>query len=194
MDDLSLEIRLLGDYHNLGDRFEISEECRARLLQLTPHSKHTRAGTRILITQLAVLFLLLLLIPATAYAAAKVSDALLEKVKNAGLSSEQIEELNRQLLESGFTEEDIKNFLPLQRNDNGQIYGIYALGADLIAATSAEGLFGYVYREDLDNEPDFKTPEEALAWQASRPPERIIPVYESDGKTVIGTFVIKSGN
>lgn len=192
MDDLSVEIRLFEDYHNLGDRFEISDECRSRLLKLTQHSRHTRIGGRILLTQLILLLLFLLLIPATTYATVKVSDVLLEKVKNAGLSSKEIEELNSELLQSGFTEEDIKNFIPLERNENGQVYGIDALGADLIAATSAEGIDGYVYRSDLYTEHDFKTPEEAIAWQESRPPQRVIPVYESDGKTVIGTFVIKS--
>jgi len=191
MNDSKLEKKLLEDYGNMKDRLQVSACCRNRLEHLTVSSKHTKVRTRILITQIICVLLLLILIPATAYAAVKVSDAFLEKVKVADLSNSQMEKLYNQLKECEFSDEEIENFSALRRNENGQIYGIDALEADLISATSVEGIDGYVYREDLYNyEPDFKTPEEAIEWQESHTGGRTIPVYESDGITVIGTFKI----
>lgn len=191
MDDVTLEKRLSEDYSRIGGRLQISESGQKHLAQLIVNPKHTKVQTRILLTQVATILFLIIMIPATAYAAVKVSDALMEKVEDAGLSNEQIDKINQELLEGGFSEEDIKNFLPLHRNENGQTYGIDALGADLIAVTSSEGLFGYVYREELYPEQDFKTPEEAIAWQKSHTEDIILPVYKSDGLTAIGTFIIE---
>jgi len=61
------------------------------------------------------------------------------------------------------------------------------------------GETGYIYAEDLLTEGDFvKTPEEALSWN-KKSDELIkkhgyvkkIPVYESDGKTIVGVFFIR---
>ncbi|MHB8128897.1 MAG: hypothetical protein ACYDEX_07860, partial [Mobilitalea sp.] len=180
MDDSTLEKKLSENYCNMRDRLQVSESCKNRLEHLTVYSKHSKVRTRIIMTQVICLLLLLILIPATAYAAVKVSDAFKEKVKEADLSNEQIEKLYNQLKECGFTDKEIEHFSALHRNEYGQIYGIDAFGAELIAATSVEGLDGYVYREDLNYEPDFKTPAEAIAWQESHTGGRTIPVYESD--------------
>jgi len=187
MDDTTLEEKLSKDYCRLGDKLQISEECNKRLSNLTRNSKHTKVKAKILMTQIIILFLIVLLIPTTAYAAMKVSDALFEKVKDAGLSQEQIEQLDNKLKAQGFSEEDIESFDALYKNRYGQTYGPDFLEANLVAVISDEGYEGYIYREDL-NPPDFTSPEEALKWQESRPEYIIIPVYKSDGKTVIGSF------
>lgn len=66
---------------------------------------------------------------------------------------------------------------------------------DLILVETADGATGYVYKADLDDAQgpgDDATPDEVLEWMNS--PEarqdREVPVYEVDGTTVIGTFVI----
>jgi hypothetical protein len=78
-------------------------------------------------------------------------------------------------------------------NRSGQTYGT-GLGLewnerpDLIAVTATSGVHGYAYAGDLEP-PGISSPEEALAWQeASRGLSFSVPVYESDGETVIGEF------
>lgn len=82
------------------------------------------------------------------------------------------------------------------KNKNGQTYGSAADATspetepELISATSVDGTEGYVLKKDIDGEQP-KTPEEALAIQNSRPPGGYdIPLYDVDGKTVIGVFHI----
>jgi hypothetical protein len=78
-------------------------------------------------------------------------------------------------------------------NDNGQTYGLDSDGLDLIAAQGADGTYGYVLREDI--EPEFKSLEEALEWQEQHQDKQAIPLYASDGKTIVGEFeLISSGD
>lgn len=84
-----------------------------------------------------------------------------------------------------------------QVNDSGQTYGVIGEGAepDLIGVYATNGKQGYVLKSELDaasgHPSQFKSPEEALAWQEEFGyDDRSIPVYEPDGKTVIGEFVI----
>jgi hypothetical protein len=65
---------------------------------------------------------------------------------------------------------------------------------DLIAAYATNGRFGYAYAEQLDGYRP-TSPADALRWQAEHGDEsRSVPVYESDGETVIGEFVIQPGS
>ena len=83
-------------------------------------------------------------------------------------------------------------------NGNGKTYGNgpYPAGEiqepDLIRAHGVNGVEGYVKSSDMS--PSFSTPEEALAYQKEI--EKVgylsIPLYESDGKTVIGEFTMFS--
>lgn len=81
-----------------------------------------------------------------------------------------------------------------QINENGQTYGssLYAVSAetepDLIIAKGVDGTIGYVYYADLyGKEP--KNPEEAITMQKLNSSKiRTIPLYASDGKTVVGEF------
>lgn len=83
----------------------------------------------------------------------------------------------------------------VQINENGDVYGseifLDAIGvkADLISAIGENGVEGYVKATDL-NGPDPKTPAEAVQQQVRV--NRTIPLYESDGETVIGSFVIQN--
>ncbi|PWW01198.1 hypothetical protein DFQ01_11088 [Paenibacillus cellulosilyticus] len=82
-------------------------------------------------------------------------------------------------------------------NENGQTYGS-SLDAtsvekepDLVKAYGVDGTLGYVKSDDL-NGPLPSSPEEALAQQRSKKGDREIPLYDVDGKTVIGKFVVQS--
>ncbi|WP_131685164.1 peptidase M56 family protein [Pseudarthrobacter sp. YALA5] len=87
-------------------------------------------------------------------------------------------------------------------NADGNSYGMQnENGApDMISVVATNGTRGYVYRTELEEADGtaaiktFRSPEEALAWQEARGNEAIaIPVYDVTGKTVIGEFVIGSG-
>lgn len=81
------------------------------------------------------------------------------------------------------------------KNENGETYGsaLYARTVEdrpeLIEATGEGGVRGYIRKKDLEVELP-KTPEEALAFNKKRQAEgpRQIPLYDVDGKTVIGVF------
>jgi hypothetical protein len=64
---------------------------------------------------------------------------------------------------------------------------------DLIAVVTDQGKSGYVNAVELNcaGGGDVKSPAQALAWdKASENRDISIPVYQSDGTMVIGTFII----
>jgi len=81
------------------------------------------------------------------------------------------------------------------KNEFGQTYGsgLDATSLDtepvLMKAYGIDGTLGYVKSADL-NGVQPKTPKEALAQQAKVGSVRKIPLYDIDGKTVIGVFNI----
>ena len=87
-----------------------------------------------------------------------------------------------------------------ETNDNGETYGTYIDKgdgewgiADLMAVVGLNDVEGYVRKVDLyDEKNQPNNPEEAIAYTKKREKEgpRIIPVYEKDGKTVIGEYRI----
>jgi hypothetical protein len=80
---------------------------------------------------------------------------------------------------------------PLGVNANGDTYGVDSPNGhpDLIAVTATNGRDGYAYATDLDG-PMPANPEEAATWNETHGDPRPVPVYESDGETVIGEFVV----
>lgn len=86
------------------------------------------------------------------------------------------------------------NIINYQINENGETYGsgLYSdvLGKepDLISAYGIDGTFGYVRAKDFDS--NANTPEKAIEQQNMNKGSRKIPLYEKDGKTVIGVFEI----
>lgn len=85
---------------------------------------------------------------------------------------------------------------PWGTNANGQTFGATNVNGtpDLVAVVVDHGTFhGYVKASDLScaESGDVKSPAETLTWdKESRNRNISIPVYESDGTTVIGTFVM----
>jgi len=176
-----------------------SEEAVESLKVLNNKSSRTFVGKRILKMQIAVILLLILLIPTAVFAAQSLSQVLFEKTKDAGITEKEMEQVLLYLEETGHIADQIEGFDPLLRNEKGLTYGPEAFGADLILVEMENGEIGYVYEEDLLTEGDFvKTPEEALAW--NKKSEKLmekqgyvkkIPVYASDGETIIGVFFIR---
>lgn len=90
------------------------------------------------------------------------------------------------------TESILKDGYPT--NDNGLTYGpnmgdmTIILGEpDLLLAKGENGTIGYAKKVDLDG-PQPKTPEEAVELNDTYPRE--IPLYDVDGETIIGKFII----
>lgn len=83
-------------------------------------------------------------------------------------------------------------------NQSGLSYGSAASAVspetepDLILVETKDGTTGYVYKTDLDRASgaDVKTPDDALVWQNARSGPASIPVYDVDGKTPIGEFIV----
>lgn len=85
-----------------------------------------------------------------------------------------------------------KTIVPLATNARGQTYGTGAEGLrpDLVATIATNGRLGYVLRTEW--EPPMPTTSRSPV--TSNPPARTIPVYESDGVTVIGEFTVGGGH
>ncbi|MFF8187561.1 peptidase M56 family protein [Microbacterium sp. NPDC016588] len=92
--------------------------------------------------------------------------------------------------------------LPLGTNADGETFGSIVGGEtpDLVAVVATNGSEGYVRRTDLEDADgttaarSFRSPADALAWQEERGATSItIPVYASDGRTVLGVFVVRGG-
>ncbi|MFF1831147.1 peptidase M56 family protein [Paenarthrobacter sp. NPDC058040] len=87
-------------------------------------------------------------------------------------------------------------------NDAGKTYGAQNDKGlpEMVLVKATNGVMGYVNKNELEDATGeaaartFKTREEALAWQEAREGKTFkIPVYDSDGKTVVGEFVIDNG-
>lgn len=83
-------------------------------------------------------------------------------------------------------------------NAKGDTYGVVNGDGtpDLVAVEATNGRTGYAYARDLAGAegPRFTSPADALAWQAAHQGTSVsIPVYEADGETVVGEFVIGDG-
>lgn len=77
-------------------------------------------------------------------------------------------------------------------NAKEETFGVQRGGKspDLIAVVTTEGEQGYAYVKDLDG-PMPTSPADALAQQeANEGQSRSVPVYESDGETVIGEYTV----
>jgi len=78
-------------------------------------------------------------------------------------------------------------------NDSGQTYGVANDHGtpDLVAVIATDGTPGYALAADLAaaEGPTFTSPADALAWQNTHHGDAAsVPVYKSDGKTVVGEF------
>ncbi|MBS42714.1 MAG: hypothetical protein CMH83_06020 [Nocardioides sp.] len=82
----------------------------------------------------------------------------------------------------------------LEVNEFGETYGSAEeskVDPDLVRAIATNGTVGYVRASDL-NGPEPLSPEEAvqMTLDAQKAGARMIPVYERDGRTVIGEFKV----
>ena len=184
---------------DLQQEINPSKEAVDRLKELNDKSSRTFVGKRIVKMQIVIVLLLIFLLPTAVFAAHSLTQVLFEKTKDAGITEKEMEQVLLYLEETGHTADQIEDFDPLLRNEEGLTYGPEAFGADLILVEMGNGEVGYIYAEDLLTEGDFvKSPEEAIEWNKKADKLREaqgyvkkIPVYESDGKTIIGVFFVR---
>lgn len=81
-------------------------------------------------------------------------------------------------------------------NSAGQTFGS-ALNArsvaeepDLVLVEATNGKQGYVKKTDLEPPASINTPEEAIAYSKQNAAGRLLTVYASDGKKVVGQFKV----
>ncbi len=128
-----------------------------------------------------------ILIPTSAYAVSGVS-GLFEKAEKVGMEKTEFDMLYNNLSGAGYDDAQIADLLEPKTNESGQTYGAEWVQPDLIYAVGTNEERGYVKDEDLNK--TFDTPEEAVAWTLSHTEPYTIPLYDSDGKTQIGEFLI----
>lgn len=96
------------------------------------------------------------------------------------------------------TSQDNKQKVEFAKNAFGETYGSGAVvdsfkdWPDLVQAYGVDGMIGYIRKSEFDEDMP-KSPEEAISKQ-NKQETRVINLYESDGKTVIGKFEIKPSN
>lgn len=84
-------------------------------------------------------------------------------------------------------------------NAKGETFGVHNEHGepDLIAVSATNGRFGYAYVADMNaaDGPEPTSPEHAVELQEQLAGRGVsVPVYESDGETVVGEFVIGGGD
>lgn len=81
------------------------------------------------------------------------------------------------------------------RNSHGQTYGSDAHATslasepDLILAQGTNGRVGYLRKSEIFGKMP-KTPQQAVAMNAQAQISRKVPLYASNGTTIIGTFIV----
>lgn len=177
---------IMDTYEVVAKQISPSTEVCQKIISGNPPVRHLH--NKMLIFYLVLVIMVALFIPTTGYAAYHVSEVLYEKVKSAGYTKEELETLETNLTEWGFSQEEIADLEELGVNENGLTYGPDVLGADLILVCMDEGGVGYVYRQDMENLA-ISSPEEASDCIE----EVKLTVYASDGVTEIGTFTVGGG-
>lgn len=191
------DLILRETFGQLKSTIQLPKESMKKLYHIHPGTRHTTCGKRIIFSNiLMVLIICSVLIPTTVFASSKVLEIVRQKVDaEVGLQDSELEQLYIELKDQGYSDDEILDLSNMGLNENGQTYGPDCMGADLILVTSDQGKDGYVYREDFYVGTDFKSPEEALAWQEEfykrYPNGYSINVYKCDGETIIGTFTLR---
>lgn len=174
---------------SLASKIEPSEEAILKVKSLNRNSKRTKIGKKIYVINLVTILLCIFATPIVVFATYNISTSLYEKVKNANLSQMDMEQLDKQLQEEGFSNEQINELHELNINESGQTYGPDALGADLIEVIADDGQFGYIYRTDFEQLSANDISDAIL----NSGKEEALTVYKNDGKTKIGTFTLTDG-
>lgn len=189
---------------------DISIKDKTKLYSLYDNKHHTVVGRHIRGFKIAAAALAVSIIFLGASAGFTLYDAVKSRTANLNITDEKQKELAENASMLGNTPEEYaaRNF-DIEINENGDTYGHYFDGVDLVAVSGVKennGCTGYVYREDLDFltfgtgfQKDVKQIEidDILKHQQDCFDGKVrnwIYVYEKDGCTVIGKYVHEYAN
>ena len=113
-----------------------SEDAVNRLSALNNKSARTFVGKRIVKMHVVIVLTLILLLPTAVFAAHSLTQVLFEKTKDAGITEKEMEQVLLYLEETGHTADQIEDFDPLLRNEEGLTYGPEAFGCLLYTSPS----------------------------------------------------------
>ena len=173
--------KMLGD---IDDKY-VSEAMRG--LDFERDAKDTATKSREKIVRFLPRVLLvaaLLALPASAIGDSSLLDVVRTKTADIGLSDRELQEVCDDLALQHVTPGILSRLEPLERNDDGLVCGFGSPVTDLAVTLTDEGEMGYSYYKDwwggVDDSPDVKY------YKLTH--TRKLPVYEKDGKTLIGHF------
>lgn len=123
-------------------------------------------------------------IPASAMGDSSLLDTARAKTAMLELSNEDLQVVCDSLALQHITPGILSQLEPLQVNDDGLVYGFGSPVTDLATTMTDDGKAGYSYYKDWWGEVD--DPPEIKRYKLTH--TRSLPVYESDGKTLVGYF------
>lgn len=174
-------IEALGDI----DSHFVEEACCAsaggNALQTGTGSTNSKKTIRRVVPKI-LLVAAIIAIPAGAWAGSELTEAIRAKCANLNVSEQELQEMADDAAFKHVTPEHLEKFDEIRVNEDGLTYGIGLKGVDLGLAMTDDGKMGYVYQKELYASLD-DTPEEKYYKMTHT---RELPVYESDGKTLIG--------
>lgn len=128
----------------------------------------------------------LIAIQASAMGDSSLLDTAKAKTAALDLTNQELQDVCDYLALQHITPGVLSRLEPLERNDNGLICGFASPVTDLAVTLTDEGEKGYSYYKDwwgnIDDPPDVKY------YKLTH--TRKLPVYEKDGKTLIGFFAM----
>ncbi|MEE3450437.1 MAG: hypothetical protein VZR27_07035 [Acutalibacteraceae bacterium] len=190
--------------------YDISIKDKTKLFALYDDQRHTVVGNHIKSFKIAVAVLAASVALLGASAGLTLHDAVKARTAGINITREKQNDLEKNASLLGNTpEEYAARSYDINVNENGDTYGHYFDGVDLVSVSGVKennGCTGYVYREDLDFltfgtgfQKDVKQIEidDILKHQQDCFDGKVrnwIYVYEKDGCTVIGKYVHEYAN
>lgn len=169
--------RVLGD---IDDSFVVEagedNSSNGAFKRTNVRSKVLRAFPKVL------LIAVLVAIPASAMGDSSLFDTVKAKTEGVGATNEEMQAVCKNMALTHTTPRILSQLPPLEKNEEGLVYGFDSPITDLVYSFTDEGKWGYSYRWDMYGAADASP--ELKYYKLTH--TRKMHVYESDGKTLIG--------
>lgn len=148
-------------------------------------SKKTNVGGKVLrIFPKVLLVAVLIAIPASAMGDSSLIDTVKAKTEGVGATNEEMQAVCKEMALQHITPGILSQLPPLERNEDGLVYGFDSPITDLVFTLTDDGKPGYSYRWDIYGTADALP--ELKYYKLTH--TRKMHVYENDGKTLVGYF------
>lgn len=194
MRDLSFEIK--EAYTRNNDKLTYGKK--SDLYSLYQQPKHTNVGIRILVFQAIVIAMICALAVGAVAGASGLAQIIYKKTANTDLTDEEKNEIISFVEERKIPEDTLEGLPELHTNEDGTVYGADMLGASLVAVKAEDGTVGYYYRDEMSkidgtDLSDYKNTVERQEKKEKGLIRNWVYVYDKDGKTRIGIFILGHG-